>query len=178
MTVSEVAGPSVQSYVHSWWPPNPRLQRTPAASPPSPLSRKPFGVHRGSLVLVLMAATSSCITVGGRLYPAWHGSVARTRCEATPGKTPTLHIFVRDKLGLPLPSATVLMVRPDDPSATRFELYSRADGQVTETPPLGLWQLEVGIPGFRSVRTRVTLEVGKTCTVECILLWKDVVVVS
>jgi hypothetical protein len=23
--------------------PNPRLQRTPAASPPSPLSRKPFG---------------------------------------------------------------------------------------------------------------------------------------
>jgi len=24
-------------------PPNPRLQRTPPASPPSPLSRKPFG---------------------------------------------------------------------------------------------------------------------------------------
>jgi hypothetical protein len=24
-------------------PPNPRLQRTPAALPPSPLSRKPFG---------------------------------------------------------------------------------------------------------------------------------------
>jgi hypothetical protein len=35
--------------------PNPRLQRTPAASPPSPLSRKPFGDYLGRLLLLLSA---------------------------------------------------------------------------------------------------------------------------
>jgi hypothetical protein len=39
----------------SWPPtPNPRLQRTPAAAPPSPLSRKPFGVRKG---IALASAT-------------------------------------------------------------------------------------------------------------------------
>jgi hypothetical protein len=30
-------------------PPNPRLQRTPSAAPPSPLSRKPLGAFLGEL---------------------------------------------------------------------------------------------------------------------------------
>jgi len=66
-------------------PPNPRLQRTPAASPPSPLSRKPFGdskcgqgsagrlgrsvVFRYGLILatvVMAAAASRCTGRGGQ----------------------------------------------------------------------------------------------------------------
>ena len=31
--------------------PNPRLQRTPSASPPSPLSRKPLAARGKSLIL-------------------------------------------------------------------------------------------------------------------------------
>jgi hypothetical protein len=47
--------------------PNPRLQRTPAALPPSPLSRKPFGRQRRSSVtsacglLVLLSSLPACV---------------------------------------------------------------------------------------------------------------------
>jgi hypothetical protein len=33
--------------ITSLQPPNPRLQRTPSAAPPSPLSRKPLGGTKG-----------------------------------------------------------------------------------------------------------------------------------
>jgi len=39
-------------------PPNPRLQRTPSASPPSPLSRQPLGRGTSWVALVLLAVCS------------------------------------------------------------------------------------------------------------------------
>lgn len=64
------SAPAVEGMVESW-PPNPRLQRTRSASPPSPLSRQPLG--RGTSTC---AAVAVLALVCSSLAPADQGNSA------------------------------------------------------------------------------------------------------
>ena len=152
--------------------PNKRVQRTrsSASAPHSPLTRSPLGGRK--LMMGLITLSVSCISVDGRLVPAWRSGVSNARCVSADalGGAAHLRVVVRDSRGFVANTSRVAVFRPDDPTALRLSLYLDADGTSETAMPLGPWVVEAALPSEKPVHARVELKAGQTCTVTVFLI--------
>jgi carboxypeptidase family protein len=121
------------------------------------------------LAAVLMGA---CITIDGKGYPFWTGSVAKTNCQAvTSGGDSGILVAVLDWGGRPLPGATVTASAVS--SVETKSVQTGLDGHALERFPAGSWSLEASLPGFKSAKASVVADSGEVCTIRCFLVLGD-----
>jgi hypothetical protein len=168
------------------WRPNMRVQRT-RSSPSalrSPLTRYPLG-SRKCLVGIWLLGAAACVSVQGRLYPAWNPYAITVSyssvTDAVP--TPTLRVQLVGRNAAFLPSSmTVLVYRSGDHSSARYHLDSQENPSVFTALPAGTWELEIALLGTtqspgKPAHCRVDLRPGQVCTVEIVIVEEHEIVV-
>jgi hypothetical protein len=150
--------------------PNPRLQRTRSAPLRSPLNRKPFGDIRslgiGLACLVGFILSMSCVSVGGRLRPAWKKAFADTRCVVANADVDLVEVeaIVRDFWNSSLPGIQIVASRPRG-SVAPISVRGSTEGSARFRLQPGLWRMTAALEGFHSATTQLWVVAREYCVV-------------
>ena len=150
------------------------------------VQRHPLGSRRVLVGVWLLAATS-CVSVEGKLYPAWNAYSIKVSYSSVAYAipTPTLSIRLVGRWTASLPySMKVVVYRSGDESSPRYHLDGKDNPSGFTVLPAGTWDLEIAPWGTtqspnKPARCRVDLRPGQVCTVEVVIVEdQEIVVVS
>lgn len=137
-----------------------------------------MGLVHGNLRVVAaaiaLAIGSSCVTVGGKMYPGWQKNAVKVSYEAAGGESgaAVLRIRVLDgDAGVADPPLTVEAQRADDPTLPKVVLRGDTNPASFDELPAGRWDLKIDTASAgEPVRCTVDLQAKRVCNVEVVIL--------
>ena len=158
--------------------PNPRLQRTPSASPPSPLSRQPLGRLQqfAGLIPVFIGCVSllGCESFKGRLYEIGKAPrfAVESHCEAIQSGTGSfVRVDARDWQDAVLPGVSIRLSGSVNGRTLHYE--TDAHGLVNAWVDPGEWRVDAALRGFSSAWVNLQVPADQACTVKLQLRLSD-----